>query len=302
MTEIGRVLTAMATPFNDDGSLDLEGAQQLARHLCDHGSEGLIVAGTTGEAPTLTDVEKVELFRAVKQAVGGATVVAGSGTYDTRHSLHLSEQAMEAGADALLGTVPYYNKPAQEGMYQHFRAMSRIGPVIMYNIRGRTGINMSAETTLRCAAEPGIVGVKESSGDLDQIGAIAAGAPDGFRIWSGDDNLTLPVLAIGGHGVISVAAHIAGRSIRRMIDAHLEGRPAEARDLHLKLLPLCGMLLGLASNPMPLKTLLRHLGFRVGPFRLPMTDLPAADLERLVGLAKSMGDLLTLAEAVSPAR
>ncbi|HEX4214012.1 MAG TPA: 4-hydroxy-tetrahydrodipicolinate synthase [Candidatus Dormibacteraeota bacterium] len=302
MTKIGRVLTAMATPFRDDGSLDLDGAQQLARHLCDTGSEGLIVAGTTGEAPTLTDTEKVELFRAVKQAVGDAAVVAGTGTNDTRHSVHLSEQAMAVGADALLGTVPYYNKPAQEGMYQHFRAMSQVGPVIMYNIRGRTGINMTAETTLRCAAEPGIVGVKESSGDLDQIGAISGGAPQGFEIWSGDDNLLLPVLAIGGYGVISVAAHVAGLTIRRMIDAHLEGRPAEARDLHLALLPLCGALLGMASNPMPLKSLLRHLGFRVGPFRLPMTDLPAADLERLAGLARSMGDLLTLAEAVSPAR
>src|SRR5918912_484419 len=184
MAEIGRLLTAMLTPFTEDGAVDYGAAQELARRLCADGSDGGVVAGTTGESPTLSDDEKVELVRRVKEAIPHANVVAGTGGNDTRHSIELSERAMEAGADALLCVVPYYNKPPQEGMYQHFRELARVGPVIMYNIQGRTGVNMTAATTLRAAGERNVIGVKEASGDIDQMGLVCAGAPAGFRVWS----------------------------------------------------------------------------------------------------------------------
>src|SRR5665213_1266372 len=201
-TEIGRLLTAMLTPFKADGAVDYEAAEKLAVLLTADGSDGVVVSGTTGESPTLNDDEKIELVKAIKQAIPGKTVVAGTGSNDTHHSVNLSERAMKAGADALLAVVPYYNKPPQEGMYQHFKAISEVGPTIMYYIQGRTAINMAAATTLRCAELPGIVGVKEASGDLDQIGLVCAGKPADFLVWSGDDSWTLPVLAAGGHGVI----------------------------------------------------------------------------------------------------
>src|SRR5437879_2406754 len=236
MADIGRLLTAMCTPFTDDGRVDYEGAQRLARLLVADGSDGVVVAGTTGESPTLSDDEKIELLLAIKEAIPGAAVVVGSGSNDTRHSLEVSERAMRSGADALLAVVPYYNKPPQEGMYQHFRALAEVGPVIMYNIQGRTGVNMTADTTLRCAQVPGVIGVKEASGNIDQMGFVCAGAPAGFRVWSGDDAFTLPLLAVGGYGVICVTSHVAGRAMKTMIEAHLEGRNDVARHLQHGLL------------------------------------------------------------------
>jgi 4-hydroxy-tetrahydrodipicolinate synthase len=293
MREIGRLLTAMITPFRQDGSLDLDAAQRLARQLCDDGSDGVVVAGTTGESPTLTDDEKLELVRAVREAIPGANVVAGTGTYDTRHSVHLSERAMQAGADALLCVVPYYNKPPQEGMFQHFRAISEVGPVIMYNIQGRSAINMTAATTLRCAELPGVIGVKEASGDINQMGFVCAGAPDGFRVWSGDDNFTLPLMAVGGYGVICVISHIAGRSMRAMIEAFAAGRTEEARRIHHGLLPVMQALMTTAPNPVPLKSAMDALGFPAGPFRLPLVPLPPADLERVLAAIRAGGDLVS---------
>src|SRR6202163_1568908 len=231
--EIGRLLTAMVTPFKADGSVDYEAAEKLAALLVADGSDGVVVSGTTGESPSLSDDEKIELIRAIKKAIPGKNVVAGTGSNDTHHSVKLSERAMKAGADALLAVVPYYNKPPQEGMFQHFKAISEVGPTIMYNIQGRTAINMSAATTLRCAQLPGIVGVKEASGDLDQIGFICAGKPASFKVWSGDDSWTLPVLAAGGYGVICVVSHIAGRSMKKMIEAYSRGDKHEARRSHL---------------------------------------------------------------------
>src|SRR6266704_3318756 len=170
--EIGRLLTAMVTPFQANGAVDYDAAGNLAAMLVADGSDGIVVSGTTGESPTLSDAEKIELIRAVKEAIPGKTVVAGTGSNNTHHSVELSELAMKAGADALLAVVPYYNKPPQDGMYQHFKAIAEVGPTIMYNIQGRTAINMTASTTLRCAALPGIIGVKEASGDLDQMGLL----------------------------------------------------------------------------------------------------------------------------------
>jgi 4-hydroxy-tetrahydrodipicolinate synthase len=293
MREIGRLLTAMITPFREDGALDLDAAQRLARQLCDDGSDGVVVAGTTGESPTLTDDEKLELVRAVREAIPDGNVVAGTGTYDTRHSVHLSERAMQAGADALLCVVPYYNKPPQEGMFQHFRAISEVGPVIMYNIQGRTAINMTAATTLRCAELPGVIGVKEASGDINQMGFVCAGAPDGFRVWSGDDNFTLPLMAVGGYGVICVISHIAGRAMRAMIEAFGAGRADEARRIHHGLLPVMQALMTTAPNPVPLKSAMNALGFPAGPFRLPLVPLPPADLERVLGAIRAGGDLVS---------
>ncbi len=195
--EIGRLLTAMVTPFKADGSVDYKAAGELAAMLVADGSDGVVASGTTGESPSLTDAEKIELVRTVKDAIPGKNVVAGTGSNDTHHSVELSKLAMKAGADALLAVVPYYNKPPQEGIYQHFKAISEVGPTIMYNIQGRTAINMTADTTLRCAELPGIIGVKEASGDLDQIGLVCAGKPDEFR---GDNEVAQDI----HHGLLPV--------------------------------------------------------------------------------------------------
>ena len=299
--EIGRLLTAMATPFKADGSVDYEAAEKLAALLTADGSDGVVVSGTTGESPTLSDDEKIELVKAIKKAIPSKTVVSGTGSNDTHHSVKLSERAMKAGADALLAVVPYYNKPPQEGMYQHFKAISEVGPTIMYNIQGRTAINMSAATTLRCAQLPGIVGVKEASGDLDQIGLVCAGKPDGFHVWSGDDSWTLPVLAVGGYGAICVVSHIAGRSMKRMIEAQARGENEVARKIHLGLLPVIKTLMTTAANPVPIKSVLNAMGFPAGPFRLPLVPLTKDQLEAVMLTVRTAGDLVTFKAGVKVA-
>src|SRR5487761_1499210 len=252
--DLGRLLTAMLTPFTSDGSVDYQAAERLASLLVADGSDGVIVSGTTGESPTLNDDEKIELVKAIKKAIPGKTVIAGTGSNDTHHSVKLSERAMSAGADALLAVVPYYNKPPQEGMYQHFKAISEVGPTIMYNIQGRTAIILTAATTLRCAELPGILGVKEASGDLDQIGLVCAGKPANFKVWSGDDSWTLAVLGTGGYGVICVVSHIAGRSMKRLIEAYDKADNEAARKIHLGLLPVIKALMTSAANPVPIKS------------------------------------------------
>jgi 4-hydroxy-tetrahydrodipicolinate synthase len=284
----------MITPFKSDGTVNYEAAEKLAVMLVADGSDGVVVAGTTGEAPTLSDDEKIELVKAVKQAIPGKSVVAGTGSNDTRHSVKLSGRAMQAGADALLAVVPYYNKPPQEGMYQHFKAISEVGPTIMYNIQGRTAVNMTAATTLQCAELPGIIGVKEASGDLDQIGFVCAGKPASFNVWSGDDSWTLPVLAAGGHGVICVVSHIAGGSMKKLIDAYAKGENDVARKIHLGLLPVIKTLMTTAANPVPLKTALNAMGFPAGPFRLPLVPLTDEQLQSVMKTVREAGELITL--------
>jgi len=291
--ELGRLLTAMITPFKADGSIDFAAAEKLANLLVADGSDGIVVSGTTGESPALSDDEKIELVLAVRKAIPRATVVAGTGSNDTHHSVKLSERAMKAGADALLAVVPYYNKPPQEGMYQHFKAISEVGPTIMYNIQGRTAINMTAATTLRCAELPGIVGVKEASGDIDQMGLVSAGKPAGFNIWSGDDSFTLPLLAVGGHGVICVVSHIAGGSMKRMIQAFLDHDVDTARDIHLAVLPVIRSLMTTAANPVPIKSALNAMGFPAGPFRLPLVPLTGEQLSSVMQVVKDAGDVIT---------
>ena len=294
--DIGRLLTAMLTPFKQDGSVDYAAAEKLAVMLVDDGSDGVVLSGTTGESPTLTDAEKIELIRVVKAAIPGKNVVAGTGSNDTHHSVELSRLAIRAGADALLAVVPYYSKPPQEGMYEHFKAISEVGPTIMYNIQGRTSVNMTAATTLRCAHLPGIIGVKEASGDLDQIGLVCAGKPPSFKVWSGDDSWTLPVLAVGGYGVICVVSHIAGRSMKRLIEAYVKGDTDVARDIHHGLLPVIKALMTTAANPVPIKSAVNAMGFNAGPFRLPLVPLTNEQLKSVMKTIQDAGEFITFAK------
>jgi 4-hydroxy-tetrahydrodipicolinate synthase len=275
----------MITPFDREGKVDYAQAQRLASALLDSGSDGLVVAGTTGEAPTLSHDEKLRLFAAVKEAVGGrGALLAGTGTNDTAVSIELSQEAERAGVDGLLLTAPYYNKPTQEGLYRHFEAIARATrlPCVPYNIPSRTCVNMTADTTLRLSRVPNIVGVKEASGDLAQIARIIDDAGDEFRVWSGDDAMTLPILALGGYGVIAVVSHLAGAQVHGMIDDYLAGRTAEAARAHRRLLPLMQVLMTAASNPSPLKHALNQIGFPVGAPRLPLVEAEPEAAERIM--------------------
>lgn len=296
--EIGRLLTAMVTPFDDEGRVDHQQAQRLARALLDSGSDGVVLSGTTGEAPTLSREEKLTLFAEVKRALEGrGAVIAGTGTYNTAESIELSQEAQRAGADALLLTVPYYSKPSQEGLFRHFEAIARATslPCILYNIPGRTSLNMTAETTLRLSRIPNIAGIKEGSGDLGQVARIIEDARDEFRVWAGDDALTLPILALGGYGVICVVSHLAGAQMREMIEAHLSGRVEEAARIHRRLLPLMTTLMTAVGNPVPIKHALNGIGFRVGAPRLPLVEPDEATGERIMAEVRRQRIDLTVA-------
>ncbi len=276
MAEFGRLFTAMVTPMQADGSVDMGQATRLAAALLDNGSDGLVVCGTTGEAPTLEFEEERTLFRELLPICReqGATLVAGTGSNSTRTAIESSRQAEAIGVDALLLVVPYYNKPSQEGLYRHFRAVAEAVslPCILYNVPSRTSINMTAATQLRLAHDvSNICGTKEASGDLAAIAQIIEGAPDDFLIWSGNDADTLPLLALGGYGVVSVVSHLAGRQVRAMIEAHLRDDRDEAARIHRRLLPLTDAMF-LVGNPVPVKYALNLVGFRVGPTRLPLVE------------------------------
>lgn len=287
MAIFGRVLTAMATPFTPDRALDLEGAQRLAAHLVEHGSDGLVVAGTTGESPTLTHDETLELFSAVVEAVGdGATIVAGVGKNDTAATVRLAGEATERGVDGLLVVTPYYNKPSQRGLLEHFTAVAAgtTLPLLLYNIPGRTGREIEPETLLRLAERvENVKGVKDAVGDLTKASWLASRKPDDFDILSGDDASTLPLLAVGGAGVVAVSSHLVGEDMAAMIDAFPRD-PAAARDIHLRILPLMTTLMTADPSPGPLKAALRLLGLPGGPVRPPLVDADA-DVERAVGEA-----------------
>ncbi|RIK11129.1 MAG: 4-hydroxy-tetrahydrodipicolinate synthase [Acidobacteria bacterium] len=268
----GRVLTAMVTPFDSNGAVDIEAARTLARHLIDHGSDGLVVVGTTGESPTLKDSEKRALIEAVAEVCSGrASVVAGSSTYDTEHSVSLSRDAAASGADALMAVTPYYSRPSQAGIASHFKAIAESTdlPVILYNIPGRTGTLIEVETVIELSTHPNIVGIKDATGNLAMTSRVVAETPEDFSVYSGDDVLTLPMLAVGGVGVISVASHVAGTLISEMIEAFTAGNVGEARATHLRLLKLFSLLFA-EPNPGPVKAACEIMGFTVGPPRLPM--------------------------------
>jgi 4-hydroxy-tetrahydrodipicolinate synthase len=296
MTDIGRLLTAMVTPFRADGAVDYEQVGELAKALLASGSDGIVLTGTTGETPTLTIEEQVEVWRAVRRAVGpDACLVGGASTNSTAESLEMVREGVGAGMSALMFTVPYYNKPPQEGLYRHFTVLADATPLpcILYNIPGRTSLNMTADTTLRLARDvANIVGIKEASGDLAQAGAIIDGAPEGFHVWSGDDGAAVNVVERGGWGVISVASHLVGRQISTMLHAAAEGRIEEARRIEAGLMPLFDVLF-IETNPIPVKYALNHIGFRVGPLRLPMIEASEAAQAKIgAELAKHQVDLL----------
>jgi 4-hydroxy-tetrahydrodipicolinate synthase len=276
----GAVVTAMVTPFHQDHSLDLDGAQSLASHLLDHGSDALVVAGSTGESPTLSHREKLELFRAVIEvARGRGRVVCGTGTYNTAETLELSREAEEAGADGLLLVTPYYNKPPQRGLLEHFTMVANAVsiPIVAYNIPGRTGIRIEHDTLLAMAEVPNIVAVKDSTGDFQAISRLISEAPPDFEVYSGDDWATFGYVCLGACGVVSVASHLVGDRIRQLIDLIDSGDIPAARKIHEELTPLFNALF-ITSNPIPVKTALDLIGRPVGPPRLPL--VPATNEER----------------------
>lgn len=285
-TPFGQIVTAMVTPFNAAGQIDDTAVVRLVNYLLDQGSDGIVVAGTTGESPTLSHTEKLHLFRLVRDAVGGrAKVLAGSSNYDTAESITLTREAAALGMDGALLVVPPYSRPSQEGLYRHFRAIAEAAPELpcmLYNIPGRTAQNMEADTTVRLAQDvPNIVAIKEASGNLMQCAEIVRRAPAGFALYSGDDGITLPVLAIGGVGVVSVVSHLLGRDLKAMHTAFFNGQPAEAARLHGRMLPVVRALFQPGTpSPVPLKAALNMLGLNVGAPRLPLVE--ATEAERTV--------------------
>ena len=286
-TPFGPVLTAMITPFGPDGAIDHGTVWELANHLIDTGSDGIVVGGTTGEAPTLSEDEKVALFRAVVDAVGSrATVVAGSGTYDTAESVHLTKRAAEAGVHGVMAVTPYYSRPSQQGLFEHFTAVAEASevPVLVYNIPSRTGRLIEVDTLARLSAHPRIVAVKDAVGDLAFTTRTRLACADDFAIYSGDDILTLPIMAVGGIGIVSVASHLAGEQVKAMVDAATAGDWTEARRYHLGLAPLFSALF-LEQNPMGVKASLDALWRPVGRPRLPLV---AASVETVSAVKEAL--------------
>jgi len=274
MKKFGRLLTAMVTPFNEKGQVDYAQARKLAKALLASGSDGLVVAGTTGESPTLTAHEKLRLFAEIKSAVSNtATIVAGTGNYNTQESIELTREAEKTGVDACLLTVPYYNKPNQEGLYKHFQAIAGATklPCIVYNVPSRTITNLAADTAIKLSKIDNIVGIKEASADLSQIARIIDGAGKKFLVYSGNDADTFPILGLGGYGVIGVITHLVGKQYKQMMDDFLAGRVVESARLHRGFIPLVNTMFMIGS-PMPIKYALNYLGFRVGKPRLPLVE------------------------------
>lgn len=274
--DFGRLITAMVTPFNEQGEIHWEETARLIDYLIDdQKSETLVISGTTGESPTLSDKEKVELFEfAVKHAAGRCKIIAGTGSNNTAHSIHLTQDAERAGVDGVLLVVPYYNKPSQEGMFRHFEAIANATklPIMLYNVPGRTAASLSAATTLRLAQIPNIVATKECV-SLEQVTQIAAGAPGHFRVYSGDDASGLPAIAVGAYGIVSVASHVVGAEMKQMIDSYFGGVPVQAAQIHQKLFPVFKGLFECPQplpNPVAVKYALTLRGLNVGSVRLPL--------------------------------
>ena len=281
----GRILTAMVTPMKEGLEVDYEEAKHLAQYLTVHGSDGVVVCGTTGESPTVTDQEKVELFRVVKKASGKRTVIANIGSYSTAASIALARKAATTGVDGLMAVVPYYNKPSQEGMFQHFKAIAEATslPLMLYNIPGRTSVNLLPETVKRLSEISNIVALKESAGSLDQVSELKRILPSKFSIYSGDDSMTLPMLALGCSGIVSVAAHVIGDEMKEMVDAWFEGDTAQATKWHLDLFPIFKGIF-ITSNPVPIKALLNMMGINAGGVRLPLVKATPVEMKLLKDL------------------
>lgn len=287
----GQVITAMITPMEQDGAVSYEQAIRLAKRLAENGSDGIVLSGTTGESATLSFDEKVKLFTSITDSVGGELeIIAGTGSNNTAETIALTQAAETAGVDGIMLVTPYYNKPSQEGLYQHFKTVAENCslPIMLYNVPGRTGVNLLPETVARLAEIDNIVAIKEASGDLNQVSQIRALVPDDFLIYSGDDSLTLPILAVGGNGVVSVASHLVGRQLKDMVTAFLAGKVKEALELHLQLLPLMRVLF-ITTNPVPVKRALEFVGFETGPLRMPLIDLTEAEAQKIKDVLTASG-------------
>ena len=274
----GRLLTAMVTPFHSDGSVNLDETARIAAHLVDvQKNDGIVVSGTTGESPTLKDEEKFEILDCVLNAVGDrAAIVFGAGTYDTAHSIHLTHEAEKHGAHGIMLVNPYYNKPGQAGLEAHFSTIAKETslPVMLYNIQPRSAINLETPSLLRLAEIPNIVAVKEASGNLSQIAEVCAKTPEGFRVYSGDDALTLPIMAVGGHGLVSVAAHVAGVQLKTVIE-NAGSNLTKAQEANDGLIDLVKAVFS-APSPTPIKYMLSQNGFDCEDVRLPLVKLDDA--------------------------
>ena len=289
MNNLGRLLTAMITPFTAEGKVDYQQARNLAQALLDSGSDGVVVSGTTGESPTLSTEEKLRLFGEVKSQIANkGAIVASTGNYNTRESQQLTKEAEKIGVDACLLVVPYYNRPTQQGLFEHFKAIASATtlPCIIYNVPSRTVTNITDDTVIKLSQIDNIVGIKEASGNLSQIAKIIQGTKDDFLIYSGNDSDTLSILTLGGYGVISVASHLVGNQIREMMEKFLNGRSKEAASIHRNLLPLIEALF-IVSNPMPVKYALNYLGFPVGKPRLPLVEPDAKSAEIIQATLKN---------------
>jgi 4-hydroxy-tetrahydrodipicolinate synthase len=272
--KFGRLLTAMVTPFDDAGKVDYRQAKKLALALVKSGTDSLVISGTTGESPTLTRAEKLKLFEEIKSAVGAKVgVIAGTGTYSTSESVELTREAEKAGADGILAVVPYYNRPSQDGLFLHFKAIAEATrlPCMLYNVPSRTVAGLTSDTVIKLGQVENIFAIKEASGNLDQIAKIIEGARKDFIVYSGNDSDILPILALGGYGVVSVASHLVGEQIQGMMADFNAGRTKQAASTHRRLLPLVNALF-LVANPMPVKYALNQVGFKVGKPRLPLTE------------------------------
>ncbi len=280
----GRVITAMVTPFAEDGSVNYAVAEKLAVHLVNNGSDSLVICGTTGESPTLSWTEEYELFKVVKEAVGHkAKIIAGTGSNSTTEAIAATEKAAKLDLDGSLQVVPYYNKPPQSGLYQHFRAIAEACPelpIMLYNVPGRTGCNLAPETVANLAQLSNVVAIKEASGNIEQACKIRCLTPANFAIYSGEDALTLPMLTVGSCGVVSVASHLVGKEMQTMIEAFVTGDNQQATTMQLKLFPLFQSLF-MTTNPIPVKTALNLQGWKMGKLRTPLCELQLDLLENL---------------------
>jgi 4-hydroxy-tetrahydrodipicolinate synthase len=274
MKDLGRLITAMVTPFDDEGQVDYAQAKKLALACLKSGSDGVVLSGTTGESPTLTHEEELKLYAEVKAAIGkSGSIIAGTGSNSTAEAIEATQGAEKTGVDACLLVTPYYNKPSQEGLYQHFKAVAENTklPCILYNVPSRTVISLASETVIKLSQIKNIIGIKEASGNMEEIGKIIAGAKKGFLVWSGNDSDTLPMMSIGGYGIISVASHLVGLQIKDMMNKYLAGNVNEAAAIHLNLMPIMKVLF-VVSNPVPIKYALNQVGFQVGKPRLPLVE------------------------------
>lgn len=273
--DLGRIATAMITPFDEKGAIDYAQVEKVIEHLIANGTDTIVVCGTTGESPTLSTEEKLELIEfTVKKVNKRVPVVAGTGDNETSYSIDMTKKAEALGVDAVMLVAPYYNKPSQRGLYEHFAAIAKETklPVIVYNVPGRTGVNVTAETTIALSKLPNVRIVKEASGNIDQMTEILGNVSDDFYVYSGDDGLTLPLIAVGGRGVISVASHVVGNEMQAMIRAFEEGRHQEAAEIHQALLPLIRELFA-SPNPVPVKYAMSKAGLQVEKVRLPLVEL-----------------------------